>query len=41
MSLRLNKLFVGLSLLACTSAFATPFTFDVAGVQSFGEFGDA
>ena len=41
MSLRLNKLLVGLSLLACTSAFATPFTFDVAGVKSFGEFGES
>ena len=36
-----KQLLVGLSLLACTSAFATPFTFNVAGVQSTGEIGDA
>lgn len=36
----LNKLLIGLSFFACTSAFAAPFTFDVTGVQSFGEFGD-
>lgn len=42
MTLRpLNKLLVGLSLLACTSAFATPFTFDVAGTQSYAGFGSA
>ncbi len=34
-----KQLLVGLSLLACTSAFATPFTFNVAGVQSTGEIG--
>ncbi|MEM8512131.1 hypothetical protein RCH14_001431 [Massilia sp. MP_M2] len=40
MSLRsLKQLLAGLSLLACTSAFATPFTFDVAGAQSIGELG--
>lgn len=42
MTLRsLNKLLVGLSLLACTSAFATPFTFNVAGTQSYAGFGNA
>lgn len=42
MTLRsLNKLLVGLSLLACTSAFATPFTFNVAGTQSYAAFGSA
>lgn len=35
-----KQLLVGLSLLACTSAFATPFTFDVAGARSAGDFGD-
>lgn len=40
MTLRsLNKLLVGLSFLACTSAFATPFTFNVAGTQSYAGFG--
>lgn len=36
----LNRLLVGLSFFACASAFAAPFTFNVAGVQSFGELGD-
>jgi len=35
-----KQLLVGLSLLACTTAFATPFTFDVAGARSAGDFGD-
>jgi len=40
LSLRsLKQMLVGLSLLACTSAFATPFTFDVTGAQSIGELG--
>lgn len=40
MSLRsLNKFLVGLSFLACTSAFATPFTFDVTGINSNDGFG--
>lgn len=37
----LKKLLVGLSLLACSSAFATPFTFDVAGTRSIGDLGSA
>lgn len=42
MSLRSYKqLFVGLLLLACASAFATPFTFNVAGAQSIGGLGNA
>jgi len=42
LSLRSYKqLFVGLSLLACASAFATPFTFNVAGAQSIGGLGNA
>lgn len=42
MSLRtLKQLFVGLSLLACTSAFAVPLVVNVAGTESFGEYGDA
>ena len=41
MSLRSFKtLLVGLSLLASTSAFATPFTFDVTGARSIGELGN-
>jgi hypothetical protein len=36
-----KQLLVGVSLLACTSAFATPFTFDVAGARGVGEFGNA
>ena len=35
-----KQLLLGVSLLACTSAFATPFTFDVAGARSTGEFGN-
>lgn len=35
-----KQLLVGVSLLACTSAFATPFTFDIAGSRSVGEFGN-
>lgn len=35
-----KQLLVGVSLLACTSAFATPFTFDIAGARSAGEFGN-
>lgn len=35
-----KQLLVGVSLLACTSAFATPFTFDIAGARSVGEFGN-
>lgn len=42
MSLRsLSKLLVSLSFLACTSAFAAPLVVNVAGVQSFGEYGDS
>jgi len=42
MSLRiLKKLLVGLSLLACTSAFAVPLVVNIAGAQSFGEVGEA
>jgi hypothetical protein len=42
MSLRaLSKMIVGLSLLACTSAFAAPLVVNVAGIQSFGEYGDS
>ena len=36
-----KQLLVGVSLLACTSAFATPFTFDIAGARGVGEFGNA
>jgi len=35
-----KQLLLGVSLLACTSAFATPFTFDVAGARSAGNFGN-
>jgi hypothetical protein len=35
-----KQLLVGVSLLACSSAFATPFTFNVAGARSAGEFGN-
>lgn len=42
MSLRsLRKLLVSLSLLACTSAFAAPLVVNVAGAESFGEYGDS
>ena len=34
-----KQLVVGVSLLAATSAFAAPFTFDVAGVRSIGTIG--
>lgn len=37
----LKSLLVGLSLLACSSAFAVPFVVNVGGVESFGEVGDA
>jgi len=37
----LKSLLVGLSLLACSSAFAVPFVVNVGGVGSFGEVGDA
>jgi len=41
MSLRsLSKMLVGLSLLACTSAFAAPLVVNVAGIESYGEYGD-
>lgn len=36
----LSKLLVSLSLFACTSAFAVPLTFNVAGIQSYGALGD-
>jgi hypothetical protein len=35
----LSKLFLGLSFFACTSVFAAPLTFDVTGIQSYGERG--
>jgi hypothetical protein len=35
----LKQLLVGVSLLACTSAFATPFTFEFGGTRSIGAFG--
>ena len=42
MTLRsLSKLLVSLSLLACTSAFAAPLVVNVAGVESYGEYGDS
>jgi hypothetical protein len=42
MSLRsLHQLLIGLSLFACTSAFATPLTFDFSDIQSYGERGNA
>jgi hypothetical protein len=42
LSLRSYKqLVAGLSLFACASAFATPFTLDVAGAQSIGGLGSA
>lgn len=37
----LKSLFAGLSLLACTSAFAGPLTVDVGGIDSIGEPGNA
>ena len=37
----LKKAFVGLSLLACSSVFATPLTVDVSGILSNGALGDA
>jgi hypothetical protein len=41
MSLRsLRKLLVSLSLLACTSVFAAPLVVNVAGMESYGEYGD-
>jgi hypothetical protein len=42
MSLRaLSKMIAGLSLLACTSVFAAPLVVNVAGIESFGEYGDS
>ncbi|WP_332848022.1 PEP-CTERM sorting domain-containing protein [Massilia sp. S19_KUP03_FR1] len=35
----LHKLLIGLSVFACTSVFATPITFDVRGIQSYGQLG--
>lgn len=41
MSLRtLSKLLVSLSLLACTTAFAVPLTFDIDGISSYGALGN-
>ena len=37
----LKKLLVGLSFLACSSAFATPFTFNIANIQSIGSLNAA
>jgi len=34
------KALAGLSFFACTSLFAAPLTINVAGMQSYGEFGD-
>jgi hypothetical protein len=36
----LNKLLIGLSLFACSAAYAAPITFNVAGVRSIGEIED-
>lgn len=36
-----SKVLVGLSFLACTSAFATPFTFNLNNIASYGAFGAA
>ncbi|QJE01824.1 VPLPA-CTERM sorting domain-containing protein [Massilia forsythiae] len=36
-----KNLLVGMSFFACASAFAVPFTVNIAGAQSVGEFGDA
>lgn len=36
----MNKLLVCLSLLCCAPAFAAPFTFNFANVESYGNFGD-
>lgn len=36
-----NKLLVSLSLFACSSVFAAPLVVNVAGVESYGEIGDA
>lgn len=42
MTLRSLKTFLtGLSLLACSSVFAAPLVVNVAGIQSYGEYGDA
>jgi len=37
----LSKALVGLSFLACTSAFAAPLVVNLAGVESYGEYGDS
>jgi hypothetical protein len=37
----LNKLLVSLSFFACASLGAAPLTIDVAGIESYGEIGDA
>lgn len=37
----LSKFIASLSLFACASVFAAPTTINVAGVQSYGEFGDS
>ena len=37
----LNKLLASLSFFACTSLCAAPLTIDIAGVESYGEIGDA
>jgi len=41
MSTALKKMFVGLSLCACSSAFAAPFVINFSNIESNGEFGDS
>ncbi|MEW7848492.1 PEP-CTERM sorting domain-containing protein [Massilia aurea] len=41
MSTAIKKMFVGLSLCACSSAFAAPFVINFANIESNGEFGDS
>lgn len=42
MSIRsLSKLLVSFSLFACTTVFAAPLVVNIAGAQSFGEYGDS
>jgi hypothetical protein len=41
MPFALKKMLLGLSLLACSSAFAAPLTVNVAGIQSYGLFNDS
>jgi hypothetical protein len=41
MPFALKKILASLSLLACSSAFAAPLTVSVAGIQSYGLFGDS